>query len=275
MIAAALLGAALIAWVAIVQRMSGMDAGPGTHLGGFAWYVGIWVTMMAAMMLPSAAPMVLVFARVNRERASKHRRRIVPTWFFASTYLLAWVLYGALAYGAYELISARDWGLLAWDGGGPYVAGGAVVAAGVYQLTPLKSVCLRHCRSPMHFVLGGWRDGWTGALRMGLEHGLYCVGCCWGLMLVLWAVGVMSITWMIAIAALIMLEKVTPVGEALSRGLAIAFVALGIWIAAAPGSVPALTEPGSAESSMGMGMERTADPGMGAPTATDSMDMER
>ena len=132
---------------------------------------------------------------------------------------------------------------LAWDRGGPYVAGAAIGLAGIYELTPLKSVCLRHCRSPLHFVLGGWRDGWRGALRMGVEHGGYCVGCCWGLMVVLFALGIMSLAWMAVVAALIFAQKVLPRGEVLTRVFAVGFVAAGIWIAAAPGSVPGVTQP--------------------------------
>jgi predicted metal-binding membrane protein len=122
-------------------------------------------------------------------------------------------------------------------------AGGAIAAAGLYQLTPLKELCLSHCRGPMHFILHGWREGRIGALRMGAEHGLYCVGCCWGLMVILFTLGVMSLFWMAAVAGIIFAEKVLPYGLRLSRGFALAFIALGIWIAAAPSSVPGLSEP--------------------------------
>jgi predicted metal-binding integral membrane protein DUF2182 len=115
----------------------------------------------------------------------------------------------------------------------------------VYELTPLKSVCLRHCRSPLHFILGGWRDGRLGAFTMGAEHGAYCVGCCWGLMIVLFALGVMSLTWMAGVAALIFAQKVFRHGEDLTRVFALGFVAAGIWVAAAPASVPGLTQPSS------------------------------
>src|SRR5438477_7366998 len=142
-----LLGAALATWIVTVQRMRGMDAGPGTDLGGLWWYVGIWVTMMAAMMLPSVAPMVLLFHRISLERA-KRREPFVRTWVFALSYLAIWVAYGLCAYALYRLVAHFDLGFLAWDRGGRYVAGGAIAAAGVYELTPLKSVCLRHCRSP-------------------------------------------------------------------------------------------------------------------------------
>jgi predicted metal-binding membrane protein len=102
---------------------------------------------------------------------------------------------------------------------------------GVYQLTPLKRVCLCHCRSPLHYFLGGWRDGRFGALAMGLEHGAYCVGCCWGLMVILFALGVMSVVWMAAVAGIIFAEKVLPIGDRLTSWFAVAFVAAGVWVA--------------------------------------------
>src|SRR5205814_3137271 len=104
------------------------------------------------------------------------------------------------AYGIYRGIVAAGTDCLAWDRAGPSVAGGAVAAAGIYQLTPLKEICLRHCRGPMHFVLGGWKAGRVGAVRMGAEHGAFCIGCCWGLMVILFAVGVMSLFWMAVVA---------------------------------------------------------------------------
>jgi predicted metal-binding membrane protein len=218
-----------------------MDAGPGTELGGLGWYLGIWVTMMAAMMLPSAAPMVL--SCEGRERLSPAPGRC--TALFLAGYLVAWTSYGALAYVLYRIVRSLDPSFLAWDRAGPEIAGVAIALAGVYQLTPLKRVCLRHCRSPLHFVLHGWRHGALGSVRMGVEHGAYCVGCCWGLMLVLFAVGVMSITWMVVVAAIVFAEKVLPFGERVSTALAVVLVAFGVWIAVAPGSVPGLTQPGS------------------------------
>jgi len=242
-VAAALIGLTLLAWILVFDRMRGMDAGPGTDLGGLGWFLGIWVTMMAAMMLPSVAPMVLAFARVTKERARREQAAFVPTWIFLIGYLLAWALYGVIAYALFRAIDAIDGGVLSWDRAGPWVAGGAIVVAGLYQLTPIKDVCLRHCRSPLHFVLHGWHDGSAGAVRMGFVHGLYCVGCCWGLMIVLFSLGVMSLVWMAVIAAIIFAEKVLPWGMRLTRVLAVAFIALGLWIAFAPDSVPGLTSP--------------------------------
>src|SRR5207247_11430370 len=132
-----LLGAALVTWVVVVRRMRGMDAGPGTDLGGLGWYLGVWVTMMAAMMFPSAAPMVFLFHRVSSERA-KRGRPFVPTWVFALTYLAVWTAYGLAAYGLYRLVVHFDFGFVAWDRGAAYVAGGAVAGDGSYVLVTAK-----------------------------------------------------------------------------------------------------------------------------------------
>ena len=241
-IVASLLGGALVAWIVTVQRMRGMDAGPGTDLGSLGWYLGIWVTMMAAMMLPSAAPTVLMFARGRSD---------AQTWAFVVGYLLAWTGYGFVAYAVYRGIRAEAPSFLAWDQHGPWVAGGALAVAGLYQLTPLKSACLRHCRSPLHFLLRG-RPGSLGALWMGIEHGGVCVGCCAGLMIALFALGVMSLFWMAVVAIAILIEKALPGGETFARLLAVVLVALGIWVAASPGSVPGLTQPSDTQMQMGM-----------------------
>jgi predicted metal-binding membrane protein len=223
LVAAGVLGAALLAWIVTVERMRGMDAGPGTDLGALGWYVGIWVTMMAAMMLPSAAPMVVVHARVGRG----------STVVFVAGYLAAWTVYGLAAYGVHRGIRAAAPSFLAWHRGGPWVAGGALVAAGVYQLTPLRTVCLRHCRSPVGFLLhhhGG------GALRLGLTHGAWCVGCCGGLMLALFALGVMSLVWMAVVALVILAEKALPGGERLALATSLGLVGLAVWMIASPAS---------------------------------------
>ena len=235
-----LLAAALAAWIVAINRMQGMDTGPGTDLGDLAWYLGIWVTMMAAMMLPSVAPMVLLYARVSRERHRRGRASFIPTWVFLAGYLGAWTAYGLLAYGIFRLVTAADPGFLAWDEAGPYVAGGAIAAAGLYQLTPLKEVCLRHCRGPVHFILHGWREGRIGALRMGAEHGLYCVGCCWGLMIVLVPLGVMNLAAMAGLAAVIFLEKLWRWGPWLTWAVGIAFLVLAVIAPFQDGLLPGL-----------------------------------
>jgi predicted metal-binding membrane protein len=253
-IAAALAGASLVTWGVTVYRMRGMDSGPGTDLGALGWFIGVWVTMMAAMMLPSVAPMALLFARVSAERR-RRGRAFVSTWVFLGGYLSVWLAYGLIAYGLFRAVSALHLSMLSWHRQGPLIAGGAIVAAGVYQLTPLKRLCLHHCRSPMHYVLGGWRTGRLGAVRMGAEHGAWCVGCCSGLMLILFALGVMSIVWMLVVAGAVFAEKVLPFGDRLPRALAIILVIAGVWVAAAPASVPGLTQPhATGQSSMGMAM---------------------
>ena len=252
-IATGLVAASLVTWIVTIDRMRGMDAGPGTDLGGLGWFIGVWVTMMAAMMLPSAAPMVLVVHRVSAMRAHPGARATLSTWVFVVGYVAVWTVYGLAAYGLFRALRAADPGFLAWDRQGPLVAGIAVVAAGVYQLTPLKHACLRHCRTPLHFVMHRWREGDAGALAMGLEHGAWCLGCCVGLMLVLFAVGVMSLAWMALVGAVIFAEKVLPLGARLAGLVALGLIALGVWIAIAPGHVPGLTQPGTAPA---MSMER-------------------
>ena len=228
-----LLGAALAAWIVTVQWMRGMDAGPGTDLGGLGWFLGIWVTMTAAMMLSSAAPMVLVYSHFSPSRRAGA---------FVAGYLVAWTIYGLAAYGAYRLLAGAGFGWLDWQRDGPYLAGGAIAAAGLYQLTPLKEACLRR-RRPLGYLVRGWRGGRTGALRMGAEHGLVCVGCCWGLMLALFALGVMSLFWTALVAAAMFAEKVLPHGQRVARVLALALVVLGVLVAFTPGHVPQLVQP--------------------------------
>jgi predicted metal-binding membrane protein len=227
-----LFGAAAVAWAVTVERMGGMDAGPGTDLGGLGWYLGVWATMTGAMMLPSAAPTVLVVARVSRG---------TPTVIFTAGYLAVWTAYGLAAYGVFRLVTSFDTGWVDWDGSGPYVAAGAIAAAGIYELTPVKERCLRRSRGPLDYVRAN--GGRLGPLRIGFAHGLYCVGCCFGLMVVLFALGVMSVLWMAIIAGVIFAEKVLPHGLRLSRAVAPALVLLGIWVAVSPSSVPGLTEP--------------------------------
>lgn len=228
-----LLAATFVAWALVLAQMRGMDEGPGTDLGTLGSFLGIWLTMMVAMMLPSAAPMVLSFARIRTERS---------TWIFVAGYFAVWALFGLVAYVFFLLV--RDWGAstLEWDGSGRYLAGGAIAAAGVYQLTAAKDVCLRHCRPPWHFLTQSGRDG--KAFRLGLTEGSYCVGCCFGLFVILFAVGVMSLLWMAVIAGVIFVEKVLPFGERASRVFAVAFIVLGLLVALDPSLVPGLTEPG-------------------------------
>ena len=228
----------VVAWWWTVDRMRGMDAGPGTDLGTLGWFLGVWVVMMAAMMFPSVSPTVALYARMSERRAP-----IAPL-VFTSGYLLAWVAPGLLAFG----VSAAGRNLLdgevSWNGAGRWLAGGTLLVAALYELTPFKDVCLGKCRSPLGFLIGSWRDGLSGALRMGVRHGAWCVGCCWALMASLFALGVMSIAWMAFVAALIAAEKVLPWGRAVTYTTAALLLVLGVLVVAAPTAVPGLTIPG-------------------------------
>jgi predicted metal-binding membrane protein len=246
---ALLFGAAALAWWSTADRMAGMDAGPGTDLGALGWFLGVWVVMMAAMMFPSVAPTVALYARMARARWP-----LAPLTFTAG-YLLTWAGAGLVAYGLFKGGRALLGDQLAWDGAGRWVAGGTLVVAALYEVTPLKDVCLAKCRSPLGFLVGAWRDGTTGALDMGVRHGAWCVGCCWALMASLFALGVMSLAWMAFVAALIALEKTLPWGRAATYGTALVLLALGVWLVAAPDSIPGLTVPAhGAAMGTGMGM---------------------
>ena len=258
---------ALVAWAVTDDRMQGMDAGPGTDLGTLGFYVTAWVVMMAAMMFPSVWPMVLVYQRVQRAKAERGREvEAGATAMFVAGYLVTWTATGLVFYVALEAGQALSIDALSWDRGGPYLAGGVVVAAAAYQLTPLKDVCLSKCRNPLGFVLGGWQPGRLGAFRLGIEHGAWCVGCCWMLMAALFALGVMSVGWMIFIAALIALEKLLPWKAVANRSIAVLLVVLGLAVALAPEDVPGLTLPDSAAAMHGMesmGMESGQSDSMG------------
>jgi predicted metal-binding membrane protein len=244
---------ALVAWAATDARMRGMDAGPGTDLGTLGFFLVTWVVMMSAMMFPSISPMVLMYARMasgQRERGKGDQAGAVA--FFVSGYLIAWTAAGLAAYTIYELVRSLSIDAFSWDRGGPYLAGAVLIGAAVYQLTPLKDACLRKCRNPLMFLLGSWRPGRSGALRMGAEHGGWCVGCCWALMAALFALGVMSLGWMALVAALIAAEKLLPRQALASAGVAVLLAVLGLGVAFAPASVPGLTQPGSPQAMQSM-----------------------
>jgi predicted metal-binding membrane protein len=272
-----LLVLAVVAWLVTDDRMAGMDAGPGTDPGSLGFYVTVWVVMMAAMMFPSIAPMVVMFARIQegkRERGDAVQAG--TTTLFVVGYLVVWTLAGLAAYAILETGRALDIEALSWDRAGPYIAGGVIVAAAVYQLTPLKDACLRKCRSPFMFLLHAWKPGRVGALRMGIEHGGWCVGCCWALMAALFALGVMSVGWMAFIAALIAIEKLLPWKAVANRGIAVTLLALGLAVAIVPEDVPGLVLPDSPEAmrameAMGMEPSSMEEPGTGMGMAEGAM----
>jgi predicted metal-binding membrane protein len=226
-----------IGWWWTARQMQGMDNGPWTGLGAAGWFLGIWVVMMAAMMFPSTAPTVALYSRMTRQRSP------LSPLIFAAGYLLVWASVGAVAFA----IAAAGRGIggdpLAWDRAGRWVAGATLLVASVYELSPLKDVCLGKCRSPLGFLLGCWREGRAGALKMGVKHGGWCVGCCWALMASMFALGVMSLAWMALVAGLIALEKTVPWRRVGTYGTAAILLALALLVLVAPTALPGLTIP--------------------------------
>ena len=238
-ILAGLAAITVLAWAYVfylAAQMAGMDMnmaamsqiqpwGPADLLLTFI----MWSVMMVAMMTPSASPMVLTFAKINRQRESQ-QQPLVSTGVFLLGYLLIWVGFSALA-------TAFQWGLRSaavlspmMVTTSPILGGMILVLAGAFQFTPLKHVCLAQCRTPMGFILAEWREGRTGALIMGLKDGRFCLGCCWFLMALLFVAGVMNLLWVAAIAAFVLIEKVTPAGERVGRIAGLLLVVWGVWI---------------------------------------------
>ena len=219
-----------------MTRRSGMPQGTSMIMEPAVWNLGyaglmfaMWWVMMVAMMLPSATPMLLLFARVNRQQRARERP-YVPTGVFAAGYLLAWGGFSVLA-------TALQWALEQAGLLSPmmvttsyWLGGGILLAAGLWQLTPIKGVCLRHCRSPLGFLMQGWRPGRVSALRMGLEHGTYCLGCCWFLMGLLFFGGIMNLFWIAGLAGFVLLEKTIPLGPWFGRAAGLAAAAGGVWM---------------------------------------------
>src|SRR5919197_1757754 len=232
---AVVLALAAAAWALTAVRMDGMDAGPGSPLGGLGWFAVSWLVMTAAMMLPAIAPMV----------AAYDRRAMRPdaTAGFAAGYLLAWLAAGLVGYSGIEAVRSVHPGFLAWSDAGRYVAAAVIAGAGLYQLTAAKGSCLRRCRERVTFIREHWRPGGLGALRMGVEHGGACVGCSWALMAALFALGAMSLTWMLLVSVLIAAERLLPRPTRL--GVALVLIVLAAGVALVPDDVPALTLPSS------------------------------
>ncbi|MGH3989895.1 MAG: DUF2182 domain-containing protein [Pseudonocardiaceae bacterium] len=241
----ALFAVAVIGWAWTAREMRGMDEGPWTSLGSLGWFLGAWAVMMAAMMFPSVAPTIALYTRVTKEREP------LAPWLFAGGYLLTWTAAGLFAYllGMVATLALGD--NLAWDHAGRAVAGTALIVAAVYELTPLKDVCLGKCRSPLGTLLGSWREGRRGAVKMGMRNGAWCVGCCWALMTALFALGVMSVSWMAFVAAIIAAEKLLPWRQGVTYATAAVLLSLGVLLLVAPDALPALTIPSGDE--MGMG----------------------
>lgn len=240
---AVLLALAAIGWIFTAPRMSGMDMGRWSDLGSFGFFLTTWVVMLAAMMFPSFAPMVVAYARIHRHR--RESGRAVPvggTAVFVAGYLIAWTMYGIAAYALYQLITALLPGFLSSEPGGRYVAVGVILAAAAYQFTPAKNIALMKCRSPMDFILHRMRPGYGGAFRMGAGHGAWCIRCCWALMVALFGLGVMNLGWMALVGAFIAAEKMLPWKRTANLSVAFVLMAAAVVVALTPATMagPAL-----------------------------------
>ena len=257
-----LLALAAMAWAFLAWQVVGADmdmAMASPTMGMRApLFLAIWVVMMIAMMFPTAAPMILTFHKVQASKRDRDQT-FVATWVFVAGYMLVWTLSGIVAYsgalGA-EAIAAR---VPLSPACAARIGGGVLVAAGLYQFTPLKDRCLSKCRTPIGFIMTSWRDGVAGALRMGFLHGAFCLGCCWLLFVILFPLGVMNIAAMAVITLVIFAEKTSPWGRSVARGTAAALVAYGAVVLIAPRMLPTFMPSG--------GMDMTA------PAA--SMDMQK
>ncbi len=239
-VGAALLAIALVAWLYLVHlsaTMPGMDMAdmPGMAMPrAHAWDpldVGLlfimWAVMMIAMMVPAAAPMVLTFAMVQRQRQEQDRAT-VPTVVFLLGYALVWTAYAAVAALAQWRLHEADLLSATMASTSTRLGGALLLVAGVFQWTPLKQACLAKCRSPLSFVMTEWREGRAGAFVMGVRHGAYCVACCWALMALLFVAGVMNLLWIAGLAILVLVERVLPGGPAVSRIVGVLFLLTGV-----------------------------------------------
>ncbi len=234
-----LTGISVLSWTymfSIALREKSMDMGmamakPHIHAWdplNFVLTFVMWTVMMAAMMIPSASPLILLFATINRERR-KEQEPFVSTGVFLAGYLAAWTVFSALAtlaQGGLQTATLLSHMLVINN---PVLGGAFLLAAGVFQWSPLKYACLTRCRSPLGFLMNEWREGTRGALVMGLRHGIYCIGCCWLLMSLLFVTGVMNLLWMAIITVFVLLEKIVPAGYWVSRIAGLLLITWGIW----------------------------------------------
>jgi len=231
---------AALAWIFLIATPMGTPSGDmGVEPLGMApmLFLAVWIVMMVAMMFPTAAPMITAFARVS---ATNQRRgqAFVPTWVFVGGYLVVWGVAGLVAYLASLGFGAlaREWMWLQDDAA--RLGGVVLILAGLYQLSPLKRTCLSKCRSPLAFILTSWRGGYVGALRMGAEHGAYCLGCCWMLFAVLFPLGLMNVAAMALVTVLIFTEKSLPLGLRIAQAAAVCLVAYGALVVLIPSLLP-------------------------------------
>jgi predicted metal-binding membrane protein len=221
----------------LAQDMDGMGhcaemMMPGADGMSIGWILAMWVVMMVAMMVPTAAPMTLLYARFCRGH-SPSVPAVLPTSLFLVGYVVAWTLFSAAATALQvglqriAVMSLMDMKLVS-----PAAGGVILIVAGLFQWTSWKNACLSRCRSPIGFFMTEWRDGTGGAFVMGLHHGLFCLGCCWALMLLLFVLGTMNMLWIAALTALVLIEKVAPHGDLVARAVGVAMVGVGMWMIA-------------------------------------------
>lgn len=233
----------LAAWFAVLIPMADMDHGPGTSLHDLPMFLAGWVVMLTAMMLPSELNYIGAFHVLLRGHGKPMVERQRKVLSFIVGYGVAWIAYGLSAYLLDLAIRAADLEVMAWNRGGPYFAGTVLVGAALYQLSPLKHACLKGCRSPLSFFARYWRETDLGSAAMGFRHGLVCVGCCWALMGVMFAVGAMSLSWMALLSLFMFAEKMLPKGRRLTTPIAIFLGTMGLWIAFSPETAPLLKDP--------------------------------
>ncbi len=231
LVALAVLALLAVTWLLRdAARMQAMPADMMMPWGPVEWWglIVMWAVMMVAMMLPATTPVILLVLATLRRRGDG--RALLTAYVFIAGYLLAWTAFSFIAATVQfalhrSAIMAMDMRLR------PGIAGALVlIVAGIFQFSPLKNACLSHCRSPLDALSRYWREGMTGALRAGFHHGIYCTGCCWLLMLILFVVGVMNLAWVAALAALVLLEKATPQGQLIGRVAGVALMAWGAWL---------------------------------------------
>lgn len=238
-ILALLIAIAAAAWAMLIWQQMSMGMAMNTPTMGMRapLFLMVWVVMMVAMMFPTAAPMILVFHKVQAGKRARGET-FVSTWVFVAAYMLVWALSGVLAYTgavAAETIAAQA----KLSGATAARIGGVVlIIAGAYQLSPLKNMCLAKCRTPITFILTSWRDGTLGAVRMGLEHGFFCLGCCWLLFLILFPLGIMSIAAMTLVTLLVFAEKALAAGELIAKAAGIALMLYGLTVLFFPQALP-------------------------------------
>ena len=241
LIIASLLVLAAAGWALIVWRSSVSDREVMSPTMGMAApvFLAIWIAMMVAMMFPTAMPMILTFARVQAGKAARDQAT-VPVAIFVAGYLLVWIIFGAAAFAVASVGEAlADRSMWLMDSAAR-IGGIVLIAAGAYQLSPLKRICLAKCRSPMSWLLNSWRDGPRGAMRMGVEHGTYCLGCCWFLFVILFPLGMMNIAAMALITALIFAEKSLPISRLAVTLAALGLIAYGALVLASPDVLPTM-----------------------------------